>query len=169
VAFPKMAPKSKPKPTQPKFIDKAEAEALDRDIRQRISERAYALYEQSGYQQGHAEEHWRQAESDVLKREIEVRESGSWMSFSATIPETSAENVTIYVDRIRVMVRAEKNDSVTDTESREQFFVADATTELDPPTTAASLRNGKLSLMVKKRHPETAASIFSSAARNGKG
>lgn len=169
MAFPKLDLEFAAKSTQPKLVDKNEAEALEQHILQRISRRAYALYEKSGYQDGHAEEHWRQAESEVLKREIDVRESGSWMSFSTTIPNTSSENVNIYVNPIRVIVRAEKNGLTPEAQSRELLLVADVTTELDPPTATASLKDGKLTLLLKKRHPATATTIFrGAAARHGK-
>jgi HSP20 family molecular chaperone IbpA len=174
VAFPKLAVPSKPKSTQPKFIDKNEAEALERDMLRRISERAYALYEQSGCQDGHAEEHWRQAESEVLKRKIDVRESGSWMSLNATIPDISAENVHIYVDPVRVLISvqdgstAEGASRLSTSDQPETLLAADLPTEVDPPTATASLKEGQLNLMIKKRHAADAASISGSAARKGK-
>lgn len=161
MAFPKPAVfTSKPKPTEPKFVDKAEAEALERDIRQRISERAHQLYEQSGYQDGNALNHWLLAESEILHQKIEMRDSGtSWMALNAEIPDVSAEDVHIYVDPKRVVVRARKNGR-TDPQSQNQghnelLMATDLPAEVDPPSATASLKDGKLSLMVKKRQPKS--------------
>lgn len=36
-------------------------------VREQIAKRAYELYEQRGWQHGHASEHWLQAEREILK------------------------------------------------------------------------------------------------------
>jgi len=40
------------------------------DLHARISRRAYELYVQRGYREGHADEDWLDAERDILDREI---------------------------------------------------------------------------------------------------
>ena len=69
-------PQSVPRPTQRAARDSAESRSgqkpgrnqLDghaQDLRARISERAYALYEERGCVDGHALEHWLEAERQV--------------------------------------------------------------------------------------------------------
>jgi HSP20 family molecular chaperone IbpA len=171
MAIPKTAFTSKPKSTEPRFIGKSEAEALEWDIQQRVSARAYRLFEESGYQDGNAEKHWLQAESEVLQRGIEVRESGSWVALNAKIPDASAEDVHIYVDPTRVIVRARKNGQTENRESQAQglpddelFLAVDLNVEVDPTTASASLKDSKLSLMVKKRPQKSASGVLESSS-----
>lgn len=152
MAAPKQALTSRPAiATAPKFVDKDEADALQRDVQECIARRAYQLYEKSGYQQGHEQEHWLQAESEVLQRQLDVRESGSWVAVNGFLPEIPAEDVQIYVDPRRIVVRATKNISA-ETRS-EMFLVADLNVDVEPATASAALKNDKLSLMVKKCAP----------------
>ena len=158
MAAPKRASKAEVA-TAPSFVDAAEKNALWESIQRQISERAYQLYEESGYAHGGDQRHWLQAESEVLRRELEVKESGSWLMVSGSLPGIRAEDVQIYVDERRILVRAAKErpgpgrpegepGSLTDF-----YLVADLVQEVAPATAAASLKEGKLSLMVKKRSP----------------
>ena len=143
----------------PRFVSKSEAEALDQTIRSRIADRAYQLYEASGYAAGHDREHWLQAESEVLRHGLEVRESGSWVNMNGSLPDVAAEDVEIYVDARRVIVRAKRREGsqtaqpTTGEASQERFWGVDLHMEVEPATAAASLKDGKLTLMVKKRTP----------------
>jgi HSP20 family molecular chaperone IbpA len=151
--------------TAPRFVSRAEAEALDQAIRNRIADRAYQLYEASGYAPGHDREHWLQAEAEELRRGLEVRESGSWMAVNGSIPGVAAEDVEIYVDARRIIIRAKKHGSVlADGASLKEpeteiLLGADLPAEVDPATAAASLKDGKLILMVKKRFPSVVQAI----------
>jgi HSP20 family molecular chaperone IbpA len=165
MATPKQASTSKSAvTTTPRFVHKDEAEALQQTIQDRISARAYQLYEESGYQQGHDQGHWFQAESEVVQGGLEVRESGTWVAVNASLPNVSAEHVQIYVDRRRIVVRATKNNETRDAKpaapgQAEIFLVADLTEEVEPATASASLKDEKLSLMVKKCFPASVGPI----------
>ena len=157
---PKRAANSKPSiAAAPRFVGKSEADALDQAIRDRIADRAYQLYEASGYAAGHDREHWLQAESEVLHRGLEARESGSWVSINGSLPNVAAEELEIYVDARRVIVRAKRRgepqtaEPTTGGASPELFWGVDLETEVEPATATASLKDGKLTLMVKKRSP----------------
>src|SRR5215472_2112763 len=134
--------------TTPRFVDKDEADALQQTIQDRISVRAYQLYEESGRQPGNDQRHWFQAESEVL-RPLEVQESGSWVAVNASLPDVSAEDVQIYVDQRRIVVRAAKINGTRDARpaapgQAEIFLVADLTEEVEPATASASLKDEKL-------------------------
>jgi hypothetical protein len=63
-------PRATRDPVESRSNEKAGTNQLDRhslDLRARISERAYALYEEHGRADGHALEHWLEAEQQVLK------------------------------------------------------------------------------------------------------
>src|SRR5256885_16985352 len=118
-------------------------QSLQEEIRQCIADRAYQLYEESGRQDGNDERNWRQAESAVLQRDIEVRESGTWLALSAILSGFSAENVQIHVNTARVLVKAEdrpllqeppENTAQDTAERKKSFWAADLPIEVDPST-----------------------------------
>ena len=133
--------------------------AFQDKVRQRVAERAYDIYQNSGGQPGNDYEHWIQAENEVLQRGIEVRESGSWLALNASIPDSSADDVEICLTPTSVTVRAEKSEQIKDAANeqglnqREIFLTHDLNTEIEPSTASATLKDQKLTIMVKKRYP----------------
>jgi len=154
---PKAAPSSKTTPKPPRFIERSEMNELEEAIRRRIAERAYSFFDLSGRVHGHDLEHWAQAEAEVVHRGIDIRESGSWLALKASLPGVSAEDVHIYVESRRVVIRAMQRADVEQPESQrstaETFLVADLNLEADPGTASATLKDQQLTLMVQKRHP----------------
>ena len=113
---------------------------------------------------GNAEQHWLQAESEILQQGLEVRESGSWLSINASLPDVSAEDMEICVEPERVIVRAQKREASQDTgfanaerDADGSCFLREACPwRLIPSTASAAFKDQKLTLMVKKRYPEGA-------------
>ena len=144
----------------PQILTEDQNAAFQDKVRQRVSQRAYDLYQNSGSQDGNDYEHWIQAENEVLQRGIEVRESGSWLAFNASIPQGSADDVEICLTPTNVTVRAEKSQAVKTPEGNEQelsqreiFLTHDLNTEIEPSTASATLKGQQLTIMVKKRYP----------------
>jgi HSP20 family molecular chaperone IbpA len=144
----------------PQILSEDQNAAFQDKVRQRVSQRAYDLYQNSGSQDGNDYEHWIQAENEVLQRGIEVRESGSWLAFNASIPDGSADDVEICLTPTSVTVRAEKSQAVKTPETNEQeitereiFLTHDLNTEIEPSTASATLKGQQLTIMVKKRYP----------------
>ena len=144
----------------PQILSEDQNAAFQNKVRQRVSQRAYDIYQNSGNQDGNDYEHWIQAENEVLQRGIEVRESGSWLAFNASIPEGSADDVEICLTPTSVTVRAEKSQAVKTPETNEQeitereiFLTHDLNTEIEPSTASATLKGQQLTIMVKKRYP----------------
>jgi HSP20 family molecular chaperone IbpA len=170
MATSKPAPIEKPVASTPKIIGESGKEALHQAIHGRVSERAYSLYEASGREEGNAERHWLQAEGEILQQGLEVRESGSWLSVNASLPDVSADDMEIYVGPERVIVRAQKRRatenkaSQTQTTHMELFLARNLPVEVDPSTASAAFKDQKLTLMVKKRYPEGAKDTPSSRA-----
>ena len=158
MATPKSALSSSSK--TPQILSEDQHAAFQDKVRQRVSHRAYDIYQNSGSQDGNDYEHWIQAENEVLQRGIEVRESGSWLAFNASIPEGSADDVEICLTPTSVTVRAEKAEPTKNTEAsaqditeREIFLTHDLNAEIEPATASATLKDQKLTIMVKKRYP----------------
>jgi HSP20 family molecular chaperone IbpA len=154
----------------PQIVSEDQNAAFQDKVRQRVAERAFDIYQNSGGQPGNDYEHWIQAENEVLQRGIEVRESGSWLAFNASIPNSSADNVEICLTPTSVTVRAEKSEQINDANTDEQglnqreiFLTHDLNTEIEPSTASATLKDQKLTIMVKKRYPvSSSASVATS-------
>jgi HSP20 family molecular chaperone IbpA len=144
----------------PQILSEDQHAAFQDKVRQSVSQRAYDIYQNSGSRDGNDYEHWIQAENEVLQRGIEVRESGSWLAFNASIPEGSADDVEICLTPTSVIVHAEKTQSINsadgnaqETTEREIFLTHDLNTEIEPATASATLKGQTLTIMVKKRYP----------------
>jgi HSP20 family molecular chaperone IbpA len=146
----------------PQILSEDQSAAFQDRVRQRVAARAYDIYQNSGGDHGNDFEHWVQAENEVLQRGLEVRESGSWLAFNASIPDGSADNVQICLTPNSVTVHALKSETLQDGSSqgvtdREIFLTHDLSTEIEPATASATLKDQKLTIMVKKRYPVNAA------------
>lgn len=174
MATSKPAPSGIPGSRAPRIVGESDKREFDQIIQRRVAERAYALYEASGREHGNHDRHWFQAENEVLQRGLDIRESGSWLSINAYIPDVSADDIQVYLEPKRVIVRAEKKESTDDSDSGEQrytyhdvFLAEDLNSEVDPSTASAAFRDQKLTLMVKKNSAGSSALLTgNSAARS---
>ena len=135
--------KDVPAVVTPVFVDPQAAEDFDRGVQDRISQRAYRLFEQSGRVPGRDAENWAEAEAEILKHALDVGEWGSWLTITASLPDVSADSIRILVRPRRVTVQPKENP--------EFFLVADLPSEIEPSAAVASCKRGDLKLMVKKR------------------
>jgi HSP20 family molecular chaperone IbpA len=140
----------------PSFLVGQEAEELELTVGNRVRERARLLFEQSGAAPGNDDANWLRAESEILRANMEIRESGTWLSLRASIPDASGQGMQIAVKPTRVLLRATliKNDQITKQDQDETFLVANLPAEVDPPSAAASFRDHNLHLMIKKAQPD---------------
>ena len=147
----------------PRIIGETEKQSFLQSLSRRVSERAHRLFESSGREHGNDRAHWLQAENEVLRRGLEIRESGSWLSINALLPNVSADDFQVCVEPNRVIVRVEKTQNIESSDSLERglmqhelFIAQELNAEIDPSTASAAFRDQKLTLMVKKRFPESA-------------
>jgi HSP20 family molecular chaperone IbpA len=168
MATPKTALNSSSK--VPQILSEDQQSTFQDKIRQSVSQRAYEFYELSGSQDGNDYQHWIQAENEVLQRGLEVRESGSWLALNATIPGSFVDNVEVCLTANSVTVHAENQQSIKNSDAYEQaltqrdiFLTEDLKTEIDPSTASATLKDQKLTIMVKKRYPIGATANASSS------
>ncbi|HEY2823474.1 MAG TPA: DUF2934 domain-containing protein [Candidatus Acidoferrum sp.] len=162
----------------PQILSEDQHAALQEKVRRRVAQRAYDIYQNGGGENGNDYQHWIQAENEVLQRGIEVRESGSWLALNASIPDSSADEVEVCLTSTNVTVHAEKSQQSKDGDAngsgfseREIFLTHDLNTEIEPSTASATLKDEKLTIMVKKRYPvstsATSPATASTAARAG--
>ena len=144
--------------TIPRFLVGPEADALEQALSHAISQRARLLFEQSGSMPGNDEANWLQAESEILRPGLEVRESGTWMTLNAWIPNTSGQDMEIAVRAMRVLVRVSETDEQNFSDPAGQdgqiFLAANLAVEVDPSSAVASFPGHNLHLMIKKRRPD---------------
>jgi len=164
MATSKPAPSGEVTPKTPRIIGETEKESFIHSLLRRISDRAYRLFESSGREHGNDHTHWLQAENEVLQHGLEIRESGSWLSINAQLPDVSAGDIQVCVEPNRVIVRVEKTENIESSDSQEReftqhelFIAQELSSEIDPSTASAAFRDQKLTLMVKKRFPESAS------------
>jgi HSP20 family molecular chaperone IbpA len=148
----------------PRFADEDGKSKISQALQDHISLRAYSLYEESGQPEGNHFSDWLQAESEILQRSLDVRESGSWLALNASLPDVAPEDVLISVEPTRVLIHATRGEEIKNDTAREigstrrdLFLVQDLNVEVDPETASASLKDQKLTLMVKKKYPIAAA------------
>src|SRR5206468_288354 len=80
-------------------------------LQDRISGRAYELYQQSGYEHGQHLRHWLQAESETLPVIPEIRESSSWFTINFPLRGFDAGEIQVVVEPHYAIVAAEKQGS----------------------------------------------------------
>jgi hypothetical protein len=136
----------------PSFLVGRDAEDLEERVANRVRERAQLLFQQSGGMPGNDEANWLQAEAEILRSNMEVRESGTWLSLKTFIPDASSQGMQIAVKAKRVLVCATEINNEQNAKQGEDeiFLAANLPVEVDPPSAAASFRNHNLLLMIKK-------------------
>ena len=122
-----------------------------------VTHRAYALYLASGSTDGQDLAHWLQAESELLTRIPDIRESSSWYTVNVPLQGFTPEQIQVGVDDNRAMIVAEKQQA-TDGQSRQNvapsqeslFLVANWPSGVDPGTASAYVKDENLTLTVKR-------------------
>jgi len=126
-------------------------------IHNRISDRAYQLYEQSGGNQGEDIRHWLQAESEILSRVPDVRESGSWFTVNIPIPGSAPSDLHISLEPTHAIIAVENFQKSADVQTSGAnsnqlgaFKLVKWPGEVDPATASAYFQNHILNLTVKR-------------------
>jgi len=144
----------------PTFISGDRADEFEQAIHTKIGERARAFFEESGRTAGNDTANWFRAEAEVLGFDLQIRESGSWLALSASLPDVSGQGMEILVRPKRVIVRAQRNAAedrsgeAANLDPGEIYLAANLSVEVQPQSAAASFRNRNLQLMIKKSQPD---------------
>jgi HSP20 family molecular chaperone IbpA len=130
-------------------------------LKQKVARRAYELFERAGRAEGNDMRHWLQAESEILSKIPEIRETSSSYTVNVPVQGFKPDEIYVGVDANRTLVLAETQDTADDRSksrqpgfSRESLFLAaDWPTPIDPATASAQIKNGNLILTVKRVVP----------------
>jgi len=130
-------------------------------LKQKVARRAYELFERGGRAEGNDMRHWLQAESEILSKIAEIRETSS--SYTVNVPVQGFKAAEIYVGVVanRTLVLAETEDNADGRSKSQQpgsgreslFLEADWPAPVDPATASAQIKNGNLILTVKRVVP----------------
>jgi HSP20 family molecular chaperone IbpA len=152
------ATKAKESTSSPIPIDRENRQIHDR-LNDEISRRAYSLYEQNG-SDGQDMANWLAAESQILRRIPEIRESSSWYTVNVPLQGFTADQIRVTVEPSRAIIAAEREEGIEDSSevkggvSRESaYLVAEWPSDVDPATASAYLKNDSLTLTVKRTNP----------------
>jgi HSP20 family molecular chaperone IbpA len=118
-----------------------------------VARRAYSLFLADGAADGKDKEHWLRAESEILTRIPDIREFGPSYAVTVPLPGFNADEIDINVDENAAMIVANRSEGSLDRGNigRESIFlVASWPTAVDPATASANIRNGNLTLTVKR-------------------
>lgn len=130
------------------------------NLKQKVSRRAYELFERGGRAAGHDMRHWLQAESEILSKIPEIRETSSSYTVNVPMQGFKPEEIYVGVDANRTLILAEKQESADGRKGQEPgfsresvFLAADWPTAVDPATASAQIKNSILILTVKRVAP----------------
>jgi HSP20 family molecular chaperone IbpA len=136
-------------------------EQLHHRVKQRISDRAYDIFQQGGNRHGDDMRHWLQAESEILTNVPEIRESGSWYTINIPLHGFTPSEAQVSVEPQYALVLAEKEQMtggdpgpVSNVFEQSVFTKAKWPADVDPSTASAYLKNGVLTLTVKQANTD---------------
>jgi HSP20 family protein len=125
-----------------------------------IARRAYHLFEEAGYREGHDLENWLLAESQLqIPVSLELIEAKEKITVKAVLPEFNASEVEIHVQPRRLFITGER---VEDAEKHKVntghceellqrvFRSIDLPAEIDPDKVKATLNQGELQIELPK-------------------
>jgi len=137
------------------IVGSGEENEMNEQLKKRIAERAYELYEAAGRSSGHDQEHWLRAERETVQRITQIRESGSWIIINLDVPDVPAEGFKLLITEERAWVEVEAPMTHPEPSAGEKrkhlFYMAEWRAPIEPATASAYLKNGVVTLEVKLR------------------
>jgi Protein of unknown function (DUF2934) len=134
-------------------------DALRSELNAKARDIAYNLYRNDGETHGKDLGHWVAAEAKLMGSSTEVRESGPWFHCNCEVEGIEHAVVRLAIDQTQVLVHlsGEGDPSVFPQDgSVPIFYWAKWPQEVDPSTAAAYVKDGKLTIEVKKTDPPAA-------------
>ena len=128
--------------------------AFRETLQRSIADRAFGLFQKSGFVSGNDLSHWLQAENEILIQVSNFRESGAWVVANLKLTNVCPEGVKVFVDQNRAVISLEEPV----TKHQQQFdtiiahcYMVEWPTRVDPATATAYLKSGTLTLEVRKK------------------
>ena len=149
-------------------------EDLVQEIHERITRRAYQLFENRGYAPGGEKDDWFGAEAELrLPVEPQIRETADSITVFAAVPGFAAGELAVQVEPRRLTIAGLREsggarESASGTTTERQFSLllstVDLPGEVDPPRARAALQRGTLGIALAKA---SAAAASAGSHRRG--
>jgi HSP20 family protein len=144
-------------PVQVKIVEPQSFLERFNKLYERISRRAYEIFESNGRKFGHDLEDWFQAESEILPSfDLQIKEKENSLIVEAEVPGFSAKELEVSLEPWRLTISGNKEmkeaqGKTTYRESSDQFLrLIDLPSEIDTRKASATLKNGFLEITVPK-------------------
>jgi HSP20 family protein len=144
------------------------------EINDLITRRAYELFEMSGCVNGRDMEHWRQAESEIVRNmPLDVIETETGFTIRAEVPGFAEKDLEIEVEprsmcitgtRLEESKQQEGKMIYTERRSNQIFRVLELPARIDPYQVKATLHDGVLEVNVAKAEMTKKVPVLTKAA-----
>lgn len=132
-------------------VDRA---AFRKTLRRSIADRAYGLFQENGFASGDNLSYWLQAEKEILNHFSNFHESGPWIVTNLKLTNVFPEGVKVFVDQNRAVIWLEQPVHEQEQQADKIIatcYMAEWPARIDPTTASAYLKNGTLTLEVKRK------------------
>jgi hypothetical protein len=158
---PEKALKASAVPQNIEILSADSIHSLRSELNQNIERLAYEYFKQGREAHGQHLNHWLDAQTAIMGKDVEVRESGVWYHFHCKLMGFNAEqgHVRVAMDSSEILVNVHwGKDSHGSSESTLApiFFWGKWPLEVDPSTAAAYIKDEKLTVEAKKTDPPAA-------------
>jgi HSP20 family molecular chaperone IbpA len=130
------------------------------ELHNSIRHRAYELFEQGGHADGHADEHWLQAENELLLPVTpEISETEDAVRVRAEVPGFEAGDLRVSVEPRRLAIFGERNEkkdrrsegeTIRESIANRIYCEFDLPADVDPARARSSIRHGVLEVNLPK-------------------
>src|SRR6185312_14979001 len=135
-----------------------------KELSNKISERAFCIFEESGSSEGHSLEDWLKAESEFLTPvRVDISETASDLILKAAVPGFSENNLEVVAEpdhlfitgKLETQNEDKKNKKIIYSESiaSEIFRIVNLPVPIDSAKVTAELQNGILEVTMQKAVP----------------
>jgi HSP20 family protein len=144
------------------------------ELYQKISKRAFSIFEENGHDHGHDLDHWLTAESEFLcPAPLEIVETDTEVTVRADVPGFTEKELEIVAEPVRLFItgkcetKTDQNNKKTvysEISFREVFRSIALPAKIDPEKVTALLKNGVLEISLQKTEPAKKIPVLAKAA-----
>ena len=120
------------------------------EMRDRITKRAYEIFERDGRPTGRDFDHWLEAEAELLwAPTIDVEEGADVITTTVSVPDIEADDLDVESFTAKPVYKKDKKTGRKETKSVRLFGSVHFSKPVDPKSAKANLKDGVLTLTAK--------------------